>query len=72
MISCLQEPNRHKMFWETALNVSFTKDQWLQACVLANKCAISTRLQETNYWHKDPPKRSMLLIACHQLLNEKI
>lgn len=47
--STLQEPNKYKEFWETALKITFTKDQWLQACVFAHKCSISTRLQETSF-----------------------
>lgn len=44
-----QELNKHKEFWESALNTTFSDDQWLHACVFVNKYAISTRLQETSY-----------------------
>lgn len=43
------ELNKHKRFWEEALNTVFNEDQWLHACVFTHKCSISTRIQETSY-----------------------
>lgn len=43
------ETNKHKRFWENALNTTFSNDQWLNACIFAHKCSMSTRHQETSY-----------------------
>lgn len=64
--TCLQasdvwKPDKHKRFWETALKTSFSKNQWLQACVFAHKCAKNTRLKEASFklltdWYNTPTK----------------
>lgn len=39
----------HRRKWSGELNKEITAKQWRYACILAHKCSISTKLQETSY-----------------------
>lgn len=43
------QPVHFKSKWEKALRRKISDTQWKKACILAHKCSISTRLQETSY-----------------------
>lgn len=40
---------RFKKHWSTALKMTIMDNQWKKACILAHKCSISTKTQETSY-----------------------
>lgn len=53
--------SKHRKVWESAFKTTFTDDQWLNACILAHKCSISSSYQETSYklltnWYFTPAK----------------
>lgn len=56
-----EPPNRHRKEWKIALKMTFSEEQWLNACNLAHKCSISSSIQETSYkiltnWYFTPAK----------------
>lgn len=56
-----ERTDRFRKHWSAALNRTFTDKQWTKACILAHKCSISTKMQETSYklltdWYVTPAK----------------
>lgn len=52
---------RPRESWSKELGVVLTDKQWERACILAHKCSLSTRTQETSYklltqWYATPAK----------------
>lgn len=53
--------DRFREHWNRELNVELSEQQWQRACILAHKCSLSTRMQETGYklltqWYATPTK----------------
>lgn len=53
--------DRFREHWNRELNVELSEQQWQRACILAHKCSLSTRMQETGYklltqWYTTPTK----------------
>lgn len=42
----------HRRGWSEDLRVDISDKQWRYVCILAHKCSISTKLQETSYRYK--------------------
>lgn len=45
----LQNEDRFRKHWSKELAMNITNKQWKNACILAHKCSISTKTQETTY-----------------------
>lgn len=57
----LNTEDRFRKHWSTALKMTITDNQWKKACILADKCSISTKTQKMSYklltdWYDMPAK----------------
>lgn len=53
--------DRFRERWSDSLDMTITDTQWERACIMAHKCSLSTKIQETAYkvlthWYATPAK----------------